>query len=41
MQVEIEQYGQELNSFEEIVKKTVNAKTKAAFRPFFYACNTN
>ena len=37
----MEQRGQELNSFEEIVKKTVNAKAKATFKPRSYACNTN
>ena len=41
MQVKIEQDGWKLNSFERIVEKAVNAKTKAAFRPCFYACNTN
>ena len=33
----MEEYGQELNSFEEIVKKTIDAKNKATFRPCFYA----
>ena len=41
MQVEIEQRGQELNSFKKIVEKAVNAKAKAAFRPCSYARNTN
>ena len=41
MQVEIEQRSQELNSFKEIVKKAVDTKAKAAFRPHSYACNTD
>ena len=41
MQVEMKQRGQELNSFEEIVQKTVDAKAKAALRPRSYICNTN
>ena len=41
MRVEIEQCSQELNSFEELVKKTVNAKAKATLRPRSYACKTN
>ena len=39
MQVKIEQRGQELDSFEEIVKKAIDAKGKAAFRPRSYTCN--
>ena len=35
----MEQRGQELNSFEEIVKKAIDAKAKVAFMPCFYACN--
>ena len=41
MQVELEQRGQKLVSFEEIVETTVDAKAKAAFKPRSYACNTN
>ena len=41
VQVKIEQRGQELDRFKKIVKKTINAKAKAAFRPRFYARNTN
>ena len=41
VRVEIEQRGQELDSFKKLVKKTVNAKDKAAFRPCSYACETN
>ena len=37
----MEQRGQEFNSFEEIVEKTIDAKAKAAFSPYFYACITN
>ena len=39
--VKIEQRGQELNNFEEIVEKVVDAKVKAALRPRFYTCNTD
>ena len=41
MQVKIKQRSQKLNSFKEIVKKTVNFKVKAAFRSYSYTCNTN
>ena len=41
VQVEMEQRGQKLDSFEGIVKKTVDAEAKAAFRPRSYARNTN
>ena len=37
----MEQRGQELNSFEELVEKTVDAKAKAALRPRFFVCKTN
>ena len=37
----MEQRGQELDSFEELVKKAVNAEGKAALRPLFYACKTD
>ena len=37
----MEQHGQELDSFEEIVEKAVDAKGKAAVRLYSYACNTN
>ena len=39
--VEIEQRGQKLDSFEEIVEKAVDAKIKVALRPGSYACETN
>ena len=39
--VKMEQRGRELNSFEELVKKTVNAKAKAALWPRSYACKTD
>ena len=41
MRVEMEQRGRELDSFKEIVKKTVNAKAKAALMPCSYARNTD
>ena len=41
MQVKIEQRGRELDSFEEIVEKAIDAKAKAALKPRSYACNTN
>ena len=41
VQVEMEQRGQELDSFEEKVEKAVDAKAKAAFRPRSYARNTD
>ena len=41
VKVEIEQRGQELDSFEKLVKKTVNAKAKTALRPRSYACKTD
>ena len=34
--VKIEQRGWKLDSFKELVKKTVDAKAKAALRPRFY-----
>ena len=37
----MEQRGQELNSFKELVKKASNAKAKAALWPHFYACKTD
>ena len=39
VQVEIEQRGRELNNFKEIVKKAIDAKAKAIFRPYSYAYN--
>ena len=36
VRVEIEQRSQELDSFKELVEKTVNAKAKAAFWPRSY-----
>ena len=41
VQVEIEQYGQKLDSFKETVKKAVVAKGKAVFKPCSYACDIN
>ena len=41
VQVKMEQRGRELDSFEEIVEKAVDAKTKAAFKPRSYVRNTN
>ena len=41
IRVKIEQHGQELNSFKELVKKAVNAEAKAALRPRSYACKTD
>ena len=41
VRVEMEQRGQELDSFKELVEKTVDAKAKAAFRPRSYACKTD
>ena len=41
VKVEMEQRGQELDSFKELVKKAVNAKAKAVFRPRSYAHETN
>ena len=38
MRVEIKKRGQELNSFQELVEKAVNAEAKAALRPCFYTC---
>ena len=39
--VEILQRGQELDSFEKLVKKAVETEAKAILRPCFYACKTN
>ena len=41
IRVEIEQYNRELDSFEELVEKAVDAKTKAAFQPRSYICKTD
>ena len=41
LKVEMEQCGQELNSFKEVVKKAINAEAKAAFQPRSYARKTN
>ena len=41
VRVEIEQRGREFDSFEELVKKTVNAEAKAALRPSSYTCKTD
>ena len=41
IRVKMEQRGRELNSFEELVEKTVETKAKAALRPRSYACETN
>ena len=37
----MKQRGQELNSFKELGKKTVDAEAKAALRPRSYACETD
>ena len=37
----MEQQGQELNSFKELVKKVVDAEAKAAFQPRSYPCKTD
>ena len=37
--VKIEQRDRELDSFEEIVEKAIDAKAKAALKPHFYAHN--
>ena len=39
LRVKMEQYGQKLDSFKEIVEKRVDAKTKVALRPHCYNCN--
>ena len=41
IRIEMEQRGRELDSFKELVKKTVDAKAKAALRPRSYACETD
>ena len=41
VRVKMEQRGLELDSFEELVEKAVDAKVKAAFRPRSYACKTD
>ena len=41
VRVEIEQCSQELNSFKELVEKTVDAKAKAALCPRSYTCKTD
>ena len=41
VRVEMEQRGQELDRFKELVKKTVDAKVKAALKPRSYICKTN
>ena len=41
VKVEMEQRGQELDSFKKLVKKSVNTKAKATIRPHFYACKTD
>ena len=38
VRVKMEQRGQELNSFKELVEKAVDAEAKAALQPRFYAC---
>ena len=37
----MEQHGRKLDSFKELVKKNVDVKAKAAFRPRSYTCITN
>ena len=41
VRVEMEQRGRELDSFEELVEKAVDAEAKAALRTRFYACKTD
>ena len=41
VRVKIEQRGQELDSFEELVKKAVDAEAKTALRLRSYTCETN
>ena len=41
VRVEMEQRGRELNSFEELVEKAVDAEAKAALRPRSYARETD
>ena len=41
MRFEIEQRGQKLDSFKEIVEKAVDAKAKTTFRPCSYVWNTD
>ena len=41
VRVEIAQRGQELDSFEELIEKAVDAEAKAALRPCFYACKSD
>ena len=41
VRVEMEQCGRELNSFEELIEKTVDAEAKAALQPRSYARKTN
>ena len=41
VQAEMQQRGQELDNFEELMQKAVDAEAKAAFRPRSYICNTN
>ena len=41
VRVEMEQRGRELDSFEELVEKTVDAKAKAALRPRSYVRKTD
>ena len=41
MRVEMEQGSQELDSFEELVEKAVNAEAKAVLRPHSYARKTD
>ena len=41
VRVKMEQLGRELNSFEELVEKAVDAEAKTALRPHSYACKTD
>ena len=38
VRVEMEQRGPELNSFKELVKKTVDVEAKAVLQPYSYTC---
>ena len=41
VKIEMEQRGQKLNSFQELVKKAVDVEAKAAIRPCSYARKTD
>lgn len=41
VQAKMEQCGRKLDSFQDMVQKTVNAKAKSSFQPCFSACKTD